>query len=78
MAITYETLPLEEDNQDSSTRQVVFTCSETGISTTRTVNYCEDEDDWNERLEQQALGVQNKIQLGVITESPEEESEVTE
>jgi hypothetical protein len=66
MAITYRVLPLEEGIESQSTRQVEFTCSETGIVTTRTVNYTEDENEWNERLEQQAMGVDNKIKLGVI------------
>lgn len=78
MAVTYKVLPLEEGIEESSTRQVEFTCDESGITTIRTVNYTEVEEEWNERLEQQAMGVQNKIQLGVITEPAEEvEPEVT-
>jgi hypothetical protein len=78
MSITYNVLPLEEGIEELSTRQVEFTCDESGITIVRTINYTEVEEEWNERLEQQARGVQNKIKLGVITEPTEEvETEVT-
>lgn len=68
--VTYEVLPPEEDG-DGTTREVLFTCSETGITTTRSVNYVDDEDLWKERLEQQALGVSNKISVGIIKNDTE-------
>ncbi len=74
MAITYEVT----DTTDG-VAQVTFTCGDTEIVHTRSVNVhdCADEAALEQRLSEVANGVHNKICVGAIT-APTEEIEAAE